>query len=378
MFQTPERRNTDSVKWGLFEEDVLPLWVADMDFTSPPAVIEALQQRVAHGVFGYALESKELKELVVARMDGLYDWKITPEDILLVPGVVSGFNLACQAVTKPGDSILLQPPVYPPFFDAPLKAGARAVFNNILPGKDGQYRVDPDAFSSSIERDTKAFLLCNPHNPLGRVFTRDELIRMAEICLRKGMIIISDEIHCDLVYSGYQHIPIASLDQEVASSTVTLIAPSKTFNIAGLDCSMLICTNNELRKRVRSARRGLMGGVNLLGMAAAAAAYRGGEAWLAEVMAYLEWNRDHLMDYLAQHLPRIHMVKPEATYLAWLDCRNLELTVPPCEHFHRNARVALNNGAEFGEPGAGFVRLNFGCARETLDKALERMRNSLN
>lgn len=377
MFQTPERRNTDSVKWGLFEKDVLPLWVADMDFTSPPAVIEALQQRVAHGVFGYALESMGLKELVAARMEALHGWKITPEDILLVPGVISGFNLACQAVTQPGESILLQPPVYPPFFDAPVKASARAVFNPILAGSDGHYFVDVDAFSSSIERDTKAFLLCNPHNPLGRVFTRQELLGMAQICLRRGMVIISDEIHCDLVYRGYQHVPMASLDEEIAASTVTLIAPSKTFNIAGLDCSMLICTNNGLMKRIRQARRGLMGGVNLLGMTAAAAAYREGGDWLAEIMTYLEANRDHLIAYLKAHLPQIHMAKPEATYLAWLDCRALALDVSPCEHFQRHARVALNNGADFGEPGNGFVRLNFACARETLDEALERMRSSL-
>lgn len=377
MFQMPERRNTDSVKWGLYEEDALPLWVADMDFTSPPAVIEALQRRVAHGVFGYALESKELKELVVERMDTLYDWRITPGDIVLVPGVVAGFNLVCQAVTRPGDSILLQPPVYPPFFEAPIKARARAVFNDILPGTDGQYRVDVDRFDSSIENDTKAFLLCNPHNPLGRVFTREELTGMAEICLRRGMVIISDEIHSDLVYSGYHHIPIASLDDEVAANTVTLIAPSKTFNIAGLDCSVLICTNQELQKRIKNARRGLMGGVNLLGMTAAVAAYREGAAWLAEVMRYLEGNRDHLIAYLKTKMPRIHMAKPEATYLAWLDCRELGLDVRPSEHFHAKARVVLNNGEDFGKPGKGFVRLNFGCSRETLDEALERMRRSL-
>lgn len=377
MFQSPDRRNTDSVKWGLFEEDVLPLWVADMDFTSPPAVIEALHQRVAHGVFGYALDFKELKELVVARMELLYGWKITPDDILLAPEVVSGFNLTCQAVTQPGESILLQPPVYPPFFEAPVKAGARAVYNNIQPGADGNYRVDLDAFSSAVETDTRALLLCNPHNPLGRVFSREELSGMAECCLRHEMVIIADEIHSDLVYSGYQHIPIASLDKEIAASTVTLIAPSKTFNIAGLDCSILICQNRDLKKRIKEARRGLMGGVNLLGMTAAEAAYRDGASWLIEVLTYLEANRDHLMTYLNEKLPAIHMVKPEATYLAWLDCRDLGLEIPPCEHFHARARVALNEGRDFGEPGNGFVRLNFGCSREMLDEALERMRQSL-
>ena len=377
MFQAPERRNTDSVKWGLFTEDVLPLWVADMDFTSPPAVIEALKQRVSHGVFGYALESQELKDLIVERMSRLHQWRISPEDILLVPGVVSGFNLVCQAVVHPGESILLQPPVYPPFFEAPVKAQARTVYNNLQPGADGQYRVDLDAFAKSIEKDTKAFLLCNPHNPLGRVFTREELLGMAGECLRHEMIIIADEIHCDLVYKGYQHIPIASLDDEIAASTVTLIAPSKTFNIAGLDCSILICQNEELRKRILHSKRGLMGGVNLLGMTAAAAAYREGASWLSEVLAFLESNREHLMAYIEHNLPRIHMVKPEATYLAWLDCRELELAPSPREYFFQRARVALNDGRDFGEPGTGFVRLNFGCSRETLDNALERMCHSL-
>lgn len=378
MFRMPERRNTDSVKWGLYESDVLPLWVADMDFTSPPAVIEALQQRVSHGVFGYALESKELKNLVVERMAELYNWCITDEDILLVPGVVAGFNLACQAVAQPGESILIQPPVYPPFFRAPGTAGARAVFNNILPSEDGQYRLDLEGFASAIEPDTSAFLLCNPHNPIGRVFTREELLVMAEICLRRDMIIISDEIHCDLVFNGHRHIPIASIDKEIAASTVTLIAPSKTFNIAGLDCSMLICTNSELRKKIKHTRRGLMGGVNLLGMAAAAAAYRDGSEWLKEVLAYMEANRDHLMTYLAENLPQIRMAKPEATYLAWLNCNELPLDVSAGDYFRKHARVALNCGEEFGEPGKGYVRLNFGCSRETLDSALERINTSLN
>lgn len=377
MFQSPDRRNTDSVKWDLFESDVLPMWVADMDFTSPPAVIEALQRRAAHGVFGYTLDSMALKQVLVERMSALYHWQITPEDILFVPGVVAGFNLATQAVVQPGESLLIQPPVYPPFFGAAANANARAVYHNLIPSPDGQYRVDIDSFNAAIEPDTRAFLLCNPHNPLGRVFSREELEGMARGCLQHGMTIISDEIHCDLVFSGYRHIPIASLDREIEANTITLLAPSKTYNIAGLDCSVLICTNKELRTRIKQAKRGLMGGVNLLGMTAALAAYRDGGEWLAELMAYLEANRDYLMGYLHENLPAIHMVKPEATYLAWLDCNGLKLDINPSEHFHKNARVALNNGKDFGETGAGFVRFNFGCPRETMDIALERMKHSL-
>lgn len=374
MIESPERRGTDSVKWGLYEKDVLPLWVADMDFVSPPAVIAALQQRVDHGVFGYAMESKELKELILARMEKLYQWKIKLEDIVLLPGVVAAFNLVCQAVTSPGESILIQPPVYPPFFQAPRYAGARTVVNEVRVKDDGKYGIDFEDFESALEKDTRCFLLCNPHNPIGRVYTRQELHAMAEICLRHNMVICSDEIHSDLVYPGASHVPIASIDAEIANQTVTLIAPSKTYNIAGLECSALICTNAELREKIQHARRGLLGGVNALGMIAGAAAYREGDDWLREVMAVLESNRDFLMGYLAEKLPAIKMVQPEATYLAWLDCRELNLPVSPAKYFLEHARVAVNAGEDFGKPGEGFVRLNFGCTRSTLLEALERMR----
>lgn len=377
MIQTPERRNSDSIKWGLYNEDVLPLWVADMDFTSPPSVIEALQQRAAHGVFGYARESTELKELIAARMENLYGWKIKLEDILLLPGVVAAFNLVCQAVAQPGESILIQPPVYPPFFSAPGYAGARALFNNINLNTAGEYAIDLEDFEAAIEKDTRAFLLCNPHNPLGRVFTKTELIGMAQICLKHGLVICSDEIHSDLVFEGYQHIPIASLDKEVEARTVTLLAPSKTYNIAGLECSALICTNPDLRVRIQKARRGLLGWVNLMGMTAGLAAYKHGDEWLKQVLYLLQGNRDYLIQYLAEKIPGIHMIRPEATYLAWLDCRELNLPQSPAQFLLEKARVALNNGEDFGEPGKGYVRLNFGCSRETLTEALDRIKQAV-
>ena len=377
MIQTPERRNTDSIKWGLYEEDVLPLWVADMDFTSPPAVIEAMQMRTAHGVFGYARESTELKELIAARMDNLYGWKIELEDIVLLPGVVAAFNLVCQAVAQPGESILIQPPVYPPFFSAPGYAGARAVFNNINLNAAREYAIDLDDFEAVIEKDTREFLLCNPHNPLGRVFSKTELSSMAQICLKHGLVICSDEIHSDLVFEGYRHIPIASLDKEIEASTVTLLAPSKTYNIAGLECSALICTNPDLRGRIQTARRGLLGWVNLMGMTAGVAAYKHGNEWLEQVLQLLQGNRDYLMQYLAENIPGIRMTRPEATYLAWLDCRDLNLPQPPAQFLLEKARVALNNGADFGEPGKGYVRLNFGCSRATLKDALDRIKRAV-
>ncbi len=374
---TPVRLGTDSVKWGLFGDDVLPMWVADTDFRSPTAVIEALQERVAHGVFGYPLHPAELRELVAARMLERYEWKISPKDMIFIPGVVPGFNLTCQLLTKPGESLLVQPPVYPPIFNAAEKANVRNIRAELVRQADGSYTVDFDALEASIESDTRCIIFCNPHNPVGKVYSRQELERLADICLRHKLTIISDEIHSDLVFSGCRHIPIASLSDEVAQSTVTLIAPSKTFNIAGLSCAVLICTNHELLKKIETASHGLLGDVNVLGLTAAIAAYRDGGSWLEQMMDVLEGNRDFLTDFVLKRLPEIKMHKPEATYLAWLDCRELDLEEGPHKFFLKKAKVALNCGDDFGDGGQGFVRLNFGCSRELLTEALERMEKAI-
>lgn len=371
------RLGTDSVKWGLYGKDVLPLWVADTDFQSPVAVIEALQARVAHGVFGYPMHPPELRELVAARMLERYNWKISPKDMIFIPGVVPGFNLICQLLTKPGESILVQPPVYPPIFNAAEKAGVRNIRAELDRQADGSYEVDFDALEAAIKADTLCLILCNPHNPVGKVYSRQELERLAEICLRHKLTIISDEIHSDLVFEGSRHIPIASLSEEVARSTVTLIAPSKTFNIAGLSCAVLICTNHELLKRIENASHGLLGDVNVLGLTAAVAAYREGGEWLEQMMGVLEGNRDYLVDFIHTRLPKIKLKKPDATYLAWLDCRELALEEGPYKFFLKKAKVALNCGDDFGDGGQGFVRLNFGCSRELLTDALERMEKAL-
>ncbi len=377
MINTPERHGTDSIKWGLFGEDVLPLWVADMDFTSPPEVIEALERRVKHGVFGYGMDSNRLKDLVIARMLERYSWTVHHEDISFIPGVVSGLNLVCQAVVKPEESVLIQTPIYPPFLAVPGNANVKAIDNEIKPGSSGVYEVDLEEFEKRIEPDTRCFMLCNPHNPVGRVYSRDELSAMAEICLRHHMVICSDEIHSDLVFSGNRHTPIASIDKEIENNSVTLLAPSKTFNIPGLECSVLICRNPDIRRQIEKARRGLLGYVNILGMTAAEAAYQYGDVWLTEVLALLESNRDYLSDYLVENIPEIKMIKPQGTYLAWLDCRSLHLPMGPQRFFLEHAKVALNDGIDFGEPGKGFVRLNFACSRETLTCALKRMTKAL-
>lgn len=370
----PNRRQTESAKWFRYGPDVLPLWVADMDFLSPPAVLQALHQRIEHGVLGYAIQMPELIEAVITRLEHLYSWKVSPEDLMLVPGVVTGFNLACHAFAKPDGAALIQTPVYPPFFRAPSNAGIERQEAALTLEADGSYSIDFDAFEAAITDQTRLFILCNPHNPVGRVFRQDELMKIAEICLRHKVLICSDEIHAELIFSGQKHIPIAALDKEIASQTITLIAPSKTFNIAGLDCSVAIIQNPSLREKFLSARQGLVPSVNLLGQVAANAAYRHGQDWLDNLLVYLESNRDYLDAYLKENLPGIKMWKPEGTFLAWLNCQELDLKVSPYEFFLENAKVALNDGHSFGKGGEDFVRLNFGCPRSMLQEALERMR----
>ncbi len=372
-----ERKSTDSIKWNYYEENVLPMWVADMDFVAPAAVTEILRQRVDQGVFGYAREDPELKEILVERLERLYHWKVTPDDLVFLPGVVNGFNLAVQTLGRPGEGLLIQTPVYPPFFNAAENAGMNLNEAQLQRSANDRYEMDWDSFDAGLDRDTSVFLLCNPHNPVGRVYELDELTRMAEKCLQKGIPICSDEIHCDLVYSGEQHIPIASLDPEIAANTITLMAPSKTYNIPGLGFSFAVVPNPELRQKMHVATRGLMGHVNLLGMAAAKAAYRDGQEWLSELLRYLEGNRDFLSAWVENKFKGIRMPNPEGTYLAWLDCNEAGLGEDPAGFFLEKARVGLNDGRTFGKPGAGFVRLNFGCPRAVLTEGLERMSAAL-
>ena len=375
--QIIDRCGTDSEKWCEYPEDALPLWVADMDFRSPEPVIGALRQRVEHGVFGYGVEPPQLREVIVARLQERYGWRVLPEALLFLPGVIRGFNLACQALASPGDGVLVQIPAYPPILDAPANADCTRDEMELTQGPDGRYAIDFDAFEGTITQRTRVFILCNPHNPVGRVFTREELERMAEICLRHNVVICSDEIHCDFVYPGQRHIPIGSLDAEVGEHTITLMAPSKTYNIAGLHFGVAIVPNEELREKLCAARRGVVGGPDILSYTAALAAYREGQPWLDKVLRYLEANRDFTFEYVRDHLPGISMAKPEGTYLAWLDCRQAGIPGNPQEFFLENAQVALNDGPEYGKGGEGFVRLNFGCPRSTLAEALCRMTGAL-
>lgn len=372
-----DRRSSDSHKWHRYAEDVLPLWVADMDFAAPEPVIEALRRRVDHGIYGYGSAPQELRSLVVERLQSLYQWQVAPEAVLFVPGIVVAFNLATQAVSCPGDGVLAQTPVYYPILYSPGFANCTLDAMELTRRPDGQYEIDMDAFEAAITDRTRIFILCSPHNPVGRVFRREELEQMAEICLRHNVIICSDEIHCDLLFPGYRHLPIAALDPAIAERTITLMAPSKTYNIAGLHISVAIIQNAELRERFQATCRGVVPPPDIMAYTAATAAYRDGQPWLDAALHYLHANRDFVFEYVKAHLPGVTMAQPEGTYLAWLDCRGAGLPGNPHQFFLERARVAVNDGAVFGRGGEGFVRLNFGCPRSTLVEALQRMTDAL-
>ena len=380
----PQRRGTQNAKWNAYAADVLPLWVADMDFVSPQPVIDALRRHVDSGLFGYPnmshgeeLDFLDFRRLIVDRMLNRYQWQIQPQDIVFLPGVVVGFNLAAYAICAPGEALLVQPPIYPPMLTAAATTQRSRVDAPLTRQPDGSYTVDWGVFESAITADTRLFLLCNPHNPIGRVYTRDELSKMAEICLRRDLVIVSDEIHSDLIYRGYHHSPMASLGPAIAARTITLIAPSKTFNLPGLQCAIAIIPNADLRQKYNAAKQGLVPWVNLLGLIAGETAYRDGQAWLDQVLVYLESNRDFLYDFVRRDLPSIKMARPQGTYLAWLDCREAGIDGNPYQFFLDKARVAVSDGASFGPGGEGFVRLNFASPRAMLAEALDRMKTAL-
>lgn len=375
--QLIERRGTDSIKWNLFGPDVLPMWVADMDFRSPHAVITALQQRVEHGIFGYPKEPAHLRDVVVDWIHRRYNWKVKASSLVFLPNVAVGFNLAVQAVGKPGTGLLYQPPIYFPILDVPEHAGMEARPSELIRTEGGNYEIDFDDVERAARDNCSTFMLCNPHNPVGRSFNRDELERLGQICLEQDLLICSDEIHADFVYDGRTHIPIASIDPEIAARTITLIAPNKSFNVAGISCAIAVIPNPVLRRELEKARRGLVPHVGIMSYVITEAAYSHGEEWLNDVLAYLQGNRDYLTQFVANELPGVSMGHVEATFLAWLDCRDLGITESPGEFFLRKAHVGMNDGARFGPGGEGFVRLNFATPRLNLTEGLQRMRKAL-
>lgn len=369
----PERRGTSSQKWERYAgRDVLPLWVADMDFAAPAAVLQALHERIDHGVFGYGNPPDSLVEAVQSALYRDFDWQIEADWIVWLPGLVTGLNVACRAVGELGDGVLTATPVYPPFFSAPRNAGRHIVAAPLV-RHQGRWEWDWDGLEGALKPDTRLLLLCNPHNPVGRVFCRDELLRLWEIAERHDLVVCSDEIHCGLVLDPTcRHLPFAALDQIAARRSITLMAPSKTWNVPGLGCAFAVIPDASLRRRFELAMRGIVPHVNVLGFTAAEAAYRYGEPWRQALLDYLRGNAARVLE-VVKLLPGLHTTSVEATYLAWIDAR--DLGVPDPTVFFEAAGVGLSNGRDFGAPG--FVRLNFGCARGLLEQALARMHSAV-
>jgi cysteine-S-conjugate beta-lyase len=375
-----ERRGTDSQKWQRYAgRDVLPLWVADMDFRSSPAIIDALHRRVEHGIFGYARPVKSTVDAVVEAMEQRYGWKIDPSWIVWLPGLVVGLNVTARAFADRQEEVLTLTPVYPPFMSAPKNSARTSVVVPWLlsPTGGARWEIDWDALEGAVTPQSRLFYLCNPHNPLARVWRREELARLADFCLRRNLILCSDEIHCDLILEpSLPHVPTALLSPEIAARTITLMAPSKTYNVPGLGTSVAIIPDSMGRARFLRAASGIVAEVTSLGFAACEAAYRGSEDWRLALISYLRGNRDFLLETIARELPGVHVEAPvEATYLMWLSVAALGLEHPTA-HFEKHG-VGLSDGAMFGAPKGSHVRLNFGCPRATLAEALRRMKNAL-
>lgn len=368
-----DRSGTDSDKWDKYKgRDVLPLWVADMDFLSPPCVIDALTKRVQHGVFGYTNPSEALIEAVVAHARRDFNWTIQPEWIVWLPGLVCGLNVLCKTTDNPGDEIITWTPAYPPFLSAPA-LNDRELIRLPLVLEDESWVMDVRSLEMAITPRTRMILLCNPHNPTGRAWSKVELLELARIADKHDLIIGSDDIHAGLILDeDKQHIPIASLSPDIAARTITLLAPSKTYNIAGLGCAIAIISNPVLRQRFIKAKGRIVPHVNLLAYTAALAAYKDGAPWRLELIDYLRSNRNLLEQEIAA-MPGLKMAHVEATYLAWIDARGLGVD-NPYRRFEE-AGVGLCDGADFG--AAEFVRLNFGCRRGLLKEAISRMKKAI-
>jgi len=365
----PDRAGTWSLKWERFAgRDVIPMWVADMDFHAAPVIVEALRARVEHGVFGYVEPGPELTAAIVERLADSHGWRPDPSWFVWLPGLVSGLNIVSRAVGEPGDDILTGVPIYPPFLSAPGYSG-RGCVRVPLSCEDGLWRFPAEALEAAITPRSRLFLLCNPHNPVGRAWTAEELTALAEVCARHDLIICSDEIHSGLVLDPQRHhVPMASLSPEIAARTVTLMAASKTFNLPGLGTAFAIVPDPGLRRRIAHVMRGLVHRPMTIGMWATLAAYRDGEPWRRALVDYLRANRD-LVERRLNALPGLRVTHAEATYLSWIDCRDSGIGDPV--RFFEAAGVGLYDGADFGAPG--FLRLNFGCPRALLEVALGRM-----
>lgn len=383
-----DRRNTDSAKWATVEKmfgekDVIPMWVADMDFPVAEPITEALRRRTEHAFYGYSLTQPSVVEAVVDRVKKKYNWKIEPEWVVFTPGVIPAIDAAIRAFSQPGDEVIIQGPVYYPFWST-IRNSGRQIANNELNLINGRYFMDfaglesifdcrDDGMMPSFPR-ARLMILCNPHNPVGRVWSREEQARAGDIVLKHGALMISDEVHCELLFKGIRHVPFASLSIEFEQNSITCMAPSKTFNLAGLRASSIIIPDGGLREKFNAARKGIQAGPNVFGLVALEAAYRHGDDWLGQILDYLQGNLDFLIDYFTGNIPRIKVIVPEGTYLVWLDCRELGMSPQELRLFMRQmAKLGLDDGYLFGPGGAGFQRMNIACPRSILEEALKRI-----
>ncbi|CAH0277844.1 Cystathionine beta-lyase PatB [Pseudomonas koreensis] len=370
-----DRHHTGSTKWSRYPADVLPMWVADMDFAAPPVIVEALQQRLLHPLLGYSVAQDNLREAIVADLWNKYSWQVKPQELIFLPGVESGFNMALKALVQAQQNVVVQVPNYPPLRHAPGHWGLNKVELEFNAQADDTYATPLDALRESL-KGGGALLLSNPHNPLGKVFAREELQAVADICAAQDAWIISDEIHAELCFDGRVHIPTASLSPEISKRTITLMSASKAYNIAGLKTSFMIIQDAALRERVNHARCGMVDSVNPLGMEATRVAYSEAGPWLAELKIYLQANRDWLVNAVRTRLPGVTINVPQGTYLAWLDCTALDLPDPQ-RFFLEQGKVGLSAGLDFGDQHQQFVRLNFGCPRALLEEGIARMERAL-
>lgn len=376
------RTNTNSIKYDgrkMFfgKDDLLPLWVADMDFRTPDFIVEAVKKRAEHEIFGYTFRSETYTQAIVNWLKRRHNWNIKPEWISFSPGVVAGLTLAIEGLSKPGDGVIVQPPVYFPFFDS-VKGTGREMIENPLQLKDGRYYFDLDDLKKKITPTTRLLLLSNPHNPGGMAWNKQELTELATICLENKIIIISDEIHSDLIFDGYKHTPLAGISDEIAQNTVVCMAPSKTFNTAGLTTSFLVIPNKRYfaaYERVMKLPHLHMG--NIFGTVALEAAYTHGDAWLAQLLNYLQSNYTYLEDFFRDAMPAVKVMKPEATYLIWIDFSAYGLNDEVLNQKLINTGVGLNRGTQFGKQGSGHMRINIGCPRSVLAEALKRIKAAL-
>lgn len=380
-----DRKCFNSVKWNELKEkfgsdDLVPLWVADMDFKSPQPVIDALINAARHGIYGYTRNSDSYYKSIINWMEKRHGWNIDKEWISVAPGVVTALGFIIRIFSQPGEKIIIQPPVYYPFSATIIKNG-RQVLNNPLIFKNNKYYMDYSDLENKLsDSRVKLFILCNPHNPVGRVWSKEELYKLGNLCLKYNVKIISDEIHCDIVYPGFKHIPFASIAREFQQNCIICTAPSKTFNLAGLKTSTIIIPNKGLYKSYDNFLDSLhLKRNNYFGLFALEAAYQYGEEWLEQLINYLSGNLNYLKNFIKEYIPEINLIDPEGTYLVWLDFRKLNLnSMQLSDLLVKEAKVALDGGYWFGEEGQGFERINIGCSREILKNGLERIKDAIN